>query len=363
MTSIRSCWPYLLCVLLLSSSASGASVLDVYAMDIGGQLHRVDPNSGASLGMFNFGSTRQWNDIAATSHDPTSVYAVSIQLGGGRNFTRIDTRTGTYADIALTNASDSFNPMSYGPWALTFDPRTPHLGYMATAASTSQGVQVNRLARFNLLTRQFETSVATTHRWCGLAMNATGELLGSVDIFDDSHGTMTEIYNIDPLTGNSSLRFTVNSRDVTGLAYHPENGQLYAINAYSSDDLVQLDLQSGAFQTIANLPSGGPNGLAFTSLAGLLGDYNRDDVVDAADYSTWRDAFGQNVTPGSGADGNLNGIVDDADFDVWRQHFGAVTHSAGAAASSLSPQSTPEPSAFASLLVPGMLLFGHFRRR
>ena len=85
-------------------------------------------------------------------------------------------------------------------------------------------MQLNRLARFNLVTRQFETSVATTHRWSGLAMNSQGELIGSVDFFDDSHGSSTtEVYNIDPRRANSSLRFTVNSRDVTGLAYHPED--------------------------------------------------------------------------------------------------------------------------------------------
>ena len=51
-----------------------------------------------------------------------------------------------------------------------------------------------------------------------------------------------------------------------------------------------------------------------------------DDAVDAADYSIWRDSLGQNVTPGSGADGSLNGVVDDADFDGrGKQHFGANT--------------------------------------
>jgi hypothetical protein len=352
----------MLVVLMCATSARASTVLDLFVVDAGGPLYRVDANTGASLGMFNIGA-RQWNDIAATPYDPTGVYAVSIQITGSRYFSRVDARTGALTDITLTNASGSTNPMNYGPWSLTFDPRTPHLGYMATSSRTSQGGQIDRLARFNLVTRKFETSVVTSHRWSGLAMNSAGELMGSVDFFDNSHGSMTQVYDIDPLTGSSSLRFTVNSRDVTGLSYHPETGELLAINAFASDDLVRLDLQSGAFAKLVDLPGGGPNGLAFTSLPGILGDYNGDDVVDAADYSTWRDAFGQNVTPGSGADGSLNGIVDDADLDVWRQNFGAVTNSAGATASSLSSQTAPEPSAFASLLVPAMLLFGRFRRR
>ncbi len=55
----------------------------------------------------------------------------------------------------------------------------------------------------------------------------------------------------------------------------------------------------------------------------LPGDYNRDGVVDAADYIVWRHAM-----DGSGnlaADGSRNGVVDQADYDVWRQHFGSVS--------------------------------------
>ena len=33
------------------------------------------------------------------------------------------------------------------------------------------------------------------------------------------------------------------------------------------------------------------------------GDYNGDGTVDAADYTVWRDTFGQEVDEGTGADG------------------------------------------------------------
>ncbi len=56
----------------------------------------------------------------------------------------------------------------------------------------------------------------------------------------------------------------------------------------------------------------------------LLGDYNGDGAVDAADYTVWRDALGQSVLPGTGADGNHDGTVDEADFAVWKAHFGAT---------------------------------------
>ena len=61
--------------------------------------------------------------------------------------------------------------------------------------------------------------------------------------------------------------------------------------------------------------------------ASLLGDYNGDGFVDAADYTVWRDTLGQTVTNGSGADGSSNGTVDQDDYDVWVAHFG--DHSPG----------------------------------
>ena len=54
------------------------------------------------------------------------------------------------------------------------------------------------------------------------------------------------------------------------------------------------------------------------------GDYNRNGIVDAADWIIWRKTSGQSVTPGSGADGNGDGIVDSADQVIWQQNFGAT---------------------------------------
>ena len=53
------------------------------------------------------------------------------------------------------------------------------------------------------------------------------------------------------------------------------------------------------------------------------GDYNHNDVIDAADYVVWRHTFGQTgVTQGTGADGNSNGMIDDGDYGYWRARFG-----------------------------------------
>jgi len=47
------------------------------------------------------------------------------------------------------------------------------------------------------------------------------------------------------------------------------------------------------------------------------GDYNHDHVVNAADYTVWRNTLGQ-VGAGLAADGNFNGMIDNDDYDVWK---------------------------------------------
>ncbi len=62
----------------------------------------------------------------------------------------------------------------------------------------------------------------------------------------------------------------------------------------------------------------------------LFGDYNHSGVVDAADYSVWRDTLHAIVAPYSGADGSGNGVVDQADCSVWKAHFGQTLPPLGA---------------------------------
>ncbi|MCH2118341.1 MAG: FG-GAP-like repeat-containing protein, partial [Pirellulales bacterium] len=80
--------------------------------------------------------------------------------------------------------------------------------------------------------------------------------------------------------------------------------------------------------------------LILTSLfAGLEGDYNKDGIVDAADYTFWRDARGANVVAGSGADGNRDGVVNQADYVLWKARFGNTL-----AGGSSQPVKVPEPT-------------------
>jgi rhamnogalacturonan endolyase len=70
--------------------------------------------------------------------------------------------------------------------------------------------------------------------------------------------------------------------------------------------------------------SSGISGMAtvFVTPPNLIGDYNGDNIVGAADYTVWRNTLGASVLPYIGADGDGSGIVDENDYNTWRDHFG-----------------------------------------
>jgi hypothetical protein len=72
-----------------------------------------------------------------------------------------------------------------------------------------------------------------------------------------------------------------------------------------------------------------------------LGDYNRNGVVDAADYVLWRNTLGQSGA-GLAADGNGNNTIDAGDYNVWRSNFGRSGFGSATGASAIS--AVPEPS-------------------
>ncbi len=82
----------------------------------------------------------------------------------------------------------------------------------------------------------------------------------------------------------------------------------------------------------------------------LVGDYNADGVVDAADYTVWRDNRGS--TTSLAADGDNNGVVDDNDYALWQSRFGATT-------SDVPVRGIPEPACVAiaacSVLIASLL--------
>ena len=95
---------------------------------------------------------------------------------------------------------------------------------------------------------------------------------------------------------------------------------------------------------LSNLYSTGQ--ITFLAANGLAGDFNGDNMVDAADYAVWRHGLGPNYKQ--------------AAYDVWKNHFGV---NFGPGSGAVLP-SVPEPNAFIlfTLGIVAMFATRHSRR-
>jgi hypothetical protein len=116
-------------------------------------------------------------------------------------------------------------------------------------------------------------------------------------------------------------------------------GNLYAIS--NASELLRVFSPGG--DTLAITDSTGTFSIDMPGGGGVLGDYNDNGVVDAADYVLWR-----NGGPLAN-EGDNPGTVEQADYEFWRSRFGAASGSGSVQAA------VPEPG---TLLASVAGLFG-----
>ncbi len=76
---------------------------------------------------------------------------------------------------------------------------------------------------------------------------------------------------------------------------------------------------------------------------GLVGDYNRDGAVDAADYVVWRKFVGTSSIPNR--DHYNTGLIGETDYETWRKNVGRTLELGSGATDSASANTTvPEPA-------------------
>ncbi len=97
----------------------------------------------------------------------------------------------------------------------------------------------------------------------------------------------------------------------------------------------------------------------------LIGDYNNNGAVDAADYVVWRKALGTNYDLPNRAPG-ITGDASPADFTAWRANFGN-TAAAAASGAAHTFSVVPEPTGLslvvaATVFLGGMLSQGRMRK-
>ncbi|MEN0110370.1 MAG: choice-of-anchor Q domain-containing protein [Planctomycetota bacterium] len=184
----------------------------------------------------------------------------------------------------------------------------------------------------------------------GPAVNLDGTFSGAFNLVEDGSGT--------GLTGT-----IVAPAGIGGLA---DNGGPTATHALlpgspAIDAIFATVGGSPADQRgLARVADGDGDGVARTDIGAfeaqapippLAGDYNRDGVVNAADYTVWRDTETLAVDVYTGADGDGSAVIDAGDYDVWADRFGdalaapatdsATAIGAGSARSTVTPMIGP----------------------
>lgn len=177
-----------------------------------------------------------------------------------------------------------------------------------------------------------------------LAMDASSTL--EVDVFND---IFTDLLDV---TGAADLNGTLDANLISG-------------SPLAVNDTVTVLTAAGGI-TDSGLSVAGPFShsivgndlvLTFLGISGLAGDFNADGVVDAADYTVWRDNLG--AADETALNGNGNGAdgVDSADYALWKANFG---NTSGAGAGSRA--SVPEPTSITLLLLSLAAVCGAARR-
>lgn len=178
-----------------------------------------------------------------------------------------------------------------------------------------------------------------------------------IEIGGDVAGTQ---YDRLTVSESAELGGTLDVNLISG--FSPLFGQTFQILSAAGGivgDFANLSLPSlaGGLQWRTQLSSN-----TFSLLVGLAGDFNSDGQVDAADYTLWRDSFGQSVAAGSGADANFDGQISHADYDIWKSRFGTVATTGNGALAGTVPE--PSTLVLLALMIPAMeTLFQRRARR
>nr|WP_145280364.1 choice-of-anchor tandem repeat NxxGxxAF-containing protein [Pirellulimonas nuda] len=145
-----------------------------------------------------------------------------------------------------------------------------------------------------------------------------------------------DVFDVDP--GNGEDLRTISDVDF--------GGGLPGTTSFTDSGLIALiltftDGSSGIFT--AQLPGVAPIG----------GDYNGDGMIDAADYTVWRDTQGASGV-GLVADANGDLVIDAFDYLTWRNNFGQPAVSETSVSDGAA---VPEPTAVLLALLAGVAMW------
>jgi hypothetical protein len=188
-----------------------------------------------------------------------------------------------------------------------------------------------------------------------LNMDANFEQTATGTIEFEIGGLIPRLYDLLDATGfSATLDGTLELVVING--FMPMPGDLF--------EIITADHVVGEYSTIlgADLANGSYIDVTYRTgsvllevISGLLGDYNNNGTVDAADYTVWRDRLGDlEALPNDDSAG-----VGPDDYTRWKMHFGVTLPGAGSLATS---RAVPEPRGIIMFAVALGCLAGAHRR-
>jgi len=248
------------------TDAGGGITESLYLSDINGVLRTVNQTSASTTFVGNFGTSGTVTGLTSRGSDPDFLYAVT-----GTRLLRVD------ADTGSATALPEFNETTLGfsnPFAqsVAISPTSPNVAVVA-------GIN-DSLGRF-----LWNVDV-TTGSVLGAATTMSDKIYAMTFSLDGStlYGTNSigQLVTINTTTGSHSLVGDPGlSNFIEGLAFRPSDGKLFAVDAFTADDLVEINPSTGSF--VANIGSLGitaPDGLAFLTSGGGGGSSATPTGVD-----------------------------------------------------------------------------------
>ncbi len=326
--------PLLLTIALCHAGPPTATATPLYMLDVNGanngNFRLVDPVNGGSTPINADSSLGpgSWNGLARLPGNSDFAYAVNNPHPG----TFANPQTSRMARINIADGTATLFPL--------FDQNT-----LGVPEIFSTGIAISPLNPFIAIATGREVR-GGDKRLIWKVHLATGTVLGpAVELQDGIRlhaldfsldGTTLYAINNDaqlvtvvPETGAVTILGDTGipmTRALEGLAFRPEDGTLFAIEAGTFDQLITLDPVNGSvLSTIGHIGTIGPEGLAFIPCGDVMpGDTNYDCVVDVEDLNNVRNNFGATGTPVLG-DANGDGFVNIVDLNDVRNNFGATT--------------------------------------
>jgi hypothetical protein len=285
--------------------------------------------------------------IASTLYDNTAIGGNASGAIGGKGLGggianeggALTLKNATLSGNSVVSGTGNRNTASFGGAIHGLNGLVKIYNSTITNNSAAAGRQVYLLATFGTATLEMFSSIIAqqdappTFRDVVVVQDTDGELIISAanniirtEVGLDDIGSINADPLLAPLADNGGPTLT-----------HAIPAASPAINAGSNPLNLTNDQRGSTFaRTIgAEVDIGA---FELQSAPALPGDYNRDDMVDAADYVMWRKTMGSGIPTFNGADGDGSGSIDAGDYLVWTKNFGAeLLAGSGGMQSSLSP--------------------------